>query len=176
MAVPSLDSMCTVVEYLTTSYRPDCEFVDGRLEIRNLGEYDHATVQSLLIAWFINHDKAWGLRTRGEVRVQVSESRFRVPDICVLRREDLIEQIIRRPPLVCIEVLCPEDTVQRMLLRLDDYRMMGIEHIWLIDPSTHKGYVFTSGGLNQPGDDTFAVPGTPIHVPLAEILAELGER
>jgi len=30
----------SVREYLTTSYRPDCDYVDGRIEERNVGEYD----------------------------------------------------------------------------------------------------------------------------------------
>jgi hypothetical protein len=39
----------SVEEYLSTSYRPDCDYVDGLVEERNLGEYDHAAVQSALL-------------------------------------------------------------------------------------------------------------------------------
>ena len=38
----------SVREYLGTSYRPDCEYIDGRIEERNLGEYDHGLVQIIL--------------------------------------------------------------------------------------------------------------------------------
>ena len=31
--------------YLTTSYEPDADYVDGVLEDRNVGEYDHNMVQ-----------------------------------------------------------------------------------------------------------------------------------
>ena len=34
--------------YLQTSYRPDCDFVDGVLEDRNVGERDHNRLQLLL--------------------------------------------------------------------------------------------------------------------------------
>jgi hypothetical protein len=33
--------------YLTTSYEPDVDYVDGVLEERNVGEYDHNIVQRL---------------------------------------------------------------------------------------------------------------------------------
>ena len=35
----------SVGEYLTTSYRPDCNYVDGVVVGRNAGEYDHAKLQ-----------------------------------------------------------------------------------------------------------------------------------
>ena len=31
--------------YLHTSYEPDAEFVDGEVELRPMGEFDHATWQ-----------------------------------------------------------------------------------------------------------------------------------
>ena len=31
----------TMDEYLHTMYHPDCDFVDGHLEERNLGEFEH---------------------------------------------------------------------------------------------------------------------------------------
>ena len=42
----------SVSEYLKTSYHPDCDYVDGRIEERNVGEHDHAAVQAALILWF----------------------------------------------------------------------------------------------------------------------------
>jgi hypothetical protein len=37
-----------VEEYLATSYRPDCDYVDGEIEERNVGEFDHSFLQGLL--------------------------------------------------------------------------------------------------------------------------------
>lgn len=42
----------SVSEYLHTSYQPDCDYVDGVIEERNLGELDDAAVQDSLLAWF----------------------------------------------------------------------------------------------------------------------------
>ena len=43
-----------VSEYLHSSYSPDCDYVDGELQERNVGELDHAEVQSALVQWFRN--------------------------------------------------------------------------------------------------------------------------
>jgi len=39
-------------EYLRTSYDPDCEYVDGEVVERNLGERDHSKLQGALTSWF----------------------------------------------------------------------------------------------------------------------------
>jgi hypothetical protein len=39
-----------IEEYLGTTYRPDCEYVDGEVRKRNVGKYEHARVQALLAA------------------------------------------------------------------------------------------------------------------------------
>jgi hypothetical protein len=36
-------SLVSVDQYLTTSYRPDCDYVDGVLLERNVGRFDHET-------------------------------------------------------------------------------------------------------------------------------------
>jgi hypothetical protein len=36
----------SVEEYLATTFRPDCDYVDGALAERNVGEWGHSIVQS----------------------------------------------------------------------------------------------------------------------------------
>ena len=81
MAVPALDQFMTVKEYLASSFEVDCDYVDGRLEERNLGEFDHARLQSLFDRWFGSHEADWEIVVVVEQRVQVSLTRFRVPDV-----------------------------------------------------------------------------------------------
>src|SRR5205807_8946761 len=86
-------------EYLSTSYRPDCDYVDGVVLERNLGEYDHGRLQYAACAYYENRRKEWGVRAVPEQRVQVSPTRFRVPDVCVVVGEPS-EQIFRTPPFI----------------------------------------------------------------------------
>ena len=106
-------TLISVEEYLVTSYRPDCDYVDGHIEERNLGEYDHARLQTAITIYFGSRQKQLGITVVVEQRVQVSPTRFRVPDVCVILGKTS-EQIFRTAPFLCIEVLSPEDRMKRV--------------------------------------------------------------
>lgn len=132
--------LTSLAEYLASSYHPDCDYVDGEVEERNLGEFDHAAVQAFLIAFFFQHREAWNLHALPEMRVKVSSERVRIPDVCLIRREQTTERVLTIPPLVLIEILSPEDRVVRYNERLSDYRHMGIRCVWVVDPANRIGY------------------------------------
>ena len=44
-------------EYLNTSYRPDCDYLDGELLDRNVGEWDHSRLQMLLSQYLFAREK-----------------------------------------------------------------------------------------------------------------------
>jgi Uma2 family endonuclease len=110
----------SVEEYLHTSYHPDCDYVDGEVLVRNLGEYDHARLQSVIAVHFENNYWSKGFIAVVEQRVQVAPTRFRVPDVCVTFAEKPMEQIFRKPPLLVIEILSPEDRVSTSQDKIDD--------------------------------------------------------
>src|SRR5580698_5691203 len=80
----TLSHLISVEEYLNTTYRPDVDFVDGEIEERNLGEFDHADLQSELNAVLRSHQKDWNVRVVVETRVRVSATRIHIPDVCIL--------------------------------------------------------------------------------------------
>jgi len=132
--------------YLRSSFEPDAEYVDGEIEERPVGAYDHAAWQEALLVYFREHNQEWNIRVKAELRVQVAETRFRVPDITVLDRDEPIEQIVTHAPIAVFEVLSPEDVMARMLTKLADYERMGIRGIFVIDPKGSK-YRFAKGSL-----------------------------
>ena len=161
----------SVSEYLNSSYSPDRDFVDGRVEERNVGEHDHAAVQAALILWFGQHQDEWNIEVLPEQRIRISATKFRVPDICLVSLSEPVEQILTRPPLACIEILSPEDTLRRMQERINDYRDLGVANIWVLDPATQRGYdCQASGFLNA---TEFAIPSTPIRLVLSELFARI---
>ena len=163
----------SVREYLTTSYRPDCDYVDGRIEERNVGEFDHSLLQTLLGYVFTSNRAAWGVLALTDVRVQVKATRFRVPDLTVVRADAPREQILTHPPLLVIEILSPEDRLSRTTERTDEYLDFGIEHIWIVDPARRLAYRVTRTGLELASGNEIAVPETPIRVALNDLFAEL---
>ncbi|MDP2997156.1 MAG: Uma2 family endonuclease [Bryobacterales bacterium] len=161
-------TLVPVAEYLARAYRPDREYVDGVLVERNVGEYDHARLQGLVLACFLRNERRWRIRAVPECRVQVKKSRFRIPDVSVLRAESPIEQIVETPPLLCVEVLSPEDRIAEMQERIDDYLAMGVEYVWMIDPRTRRAWITTNDGSREARDGILRA-GDLIQVPLAEL-------
>ncbi len=140
-------ALIPVEQYLRSDYEPDAEYVDGEVERRPIGEYDHSTWQQAIERWFLHHAKEWNVRVRCELRVQVSPTRYRVPDVVVFDRTRSVEQILTHPPVAVFEVLSPEDTISRLLLKFDDYEGMGIRNIFMLDPRNERAYQYAAGGL-----------------------------
>lgn len=163
----------SVREYLATSYRPDCDYVDGRIEERNVGAYEHGYLQTLLAHLFMNHQDDWGVRPLTDVRMQVSRTHFRVPDLMVLRRGAPRERIVTHPPLLVIEILSPEDRLGRFQDRIDDCLGFGVENIWIIDPERRTARRATRAGIHTVENNELTVPDTPIRVFFSELFAEL---
>ena len=124
--------------YLRSSYEPDAEYVDGEIEERPMGEFDHAAWQRAIMKWFLRYEENWNILVLPELRVRVATTRYRVPDITLLDRSRPTEQIITHPPLAIFEILSPEDRLQRLKRKLEDYRTMGIPEIWVIDPQDNS--------------------------------------
>ena len=133
----------TIAEYLSTEYEPDCDYVDGEVQERNLGEFDHARLQGAVFAFFYARRKEWGVCPVIEQRVQVSQTRFRVPDVCVMLGE-APGQIFRVAPFICVEVLSPEDRTSE---KIADYLKFGVQYVWILDPGTRKAFRCTPGAM-----------------------------
>ena len=110
-----------------------------------------------------------------ELRVQVAATRFRIPDVTVMRRSDPPDDIVRVAPLLCIEILSRDESLSELQERVDDYQAMGVEHIWVIDPWKRRAYVATSRHFEQPADQNLSIPGTRVIVSLIDVFAELDQ-
>lgn len=156
-------------QYLSTSYRPDCDYVDGVVLERHLGEKDHSKVQGALLGYLYSRRKEWGIHVFPEQRVQVRRTRFRVPDLCIVVGAEPGEQIFTKPPFICIEILSKDDAMTQMQERIDDYLDFGVGHVWLIDPRTRRAYDFTPEGMREAKDGVLRTVTPGIAIPLAEI-------
>ena len=76
--------LVSVEEYVHSSYDPDCDYVDGASVERNVGELDHSDLQSEIVTCFRARKRKSGIYAFAEQRVQISPSRFRIPDVCVV--------------------------------------------------------------------------------------------
>ncbi|MBS1854676.1 MAG: Uma2 family endonuclease [Acidobacteria bacterium] len=156
-------------EYLATNYRPDREYLGGELLERNVGEYDHARLQTEIAFYFRARLAQWGLRAVVEQRVQVAPDRFRVPDVCLTAAAHP-EQIFRKPPFACIEVLSPEDRLSEMQERVQDYLGFGVPYVWIVDPATRKAWRCTTTAMQEVAELRTENPETV--VPVAELFED----
>jgi Uma2 family endonuclease len=171
--MPSTPTLIPIEEYLRTSYHPDADYVDGEIEERNLGEFEHSALQSALNGWFWPRRHEWSIQPVTEQRIRINSSRVRICDIAILRADAPREKVTETPPLICIEILSPEDRLPCAQLVLADYFAMGVPNIWLIDPIRRLAYTYNATGLH-PGDPTYlTVPNTPIHLDLTEAFGAL---
>jgi Uma2 family endonuclease len=161
-------ALVPVEEYLATSYDPDCDYVDGELEDRNVGEKDHSKWQMALSSYMHVRRKQWGVSVFVEQRLRVSATRYRVPDICVTLGEPE-EQVFAGPPFLCVEILSPEDRAVRVQERIVDYLRFGVRYIWVIDPRSRVAVIYTNSTMQTVEDGVLRTSDPDIAVPLAEV-------
>ena len=111
--------------YLNTVYRPDRDYVDGRLEKRNVGEFDRSKLQVAIARYIAERGEQFRVAIYPEIRVQVAPERFRVADLCCVRSKP-VSEIVTEPPVLVIEILSPRDTVPQTEDHIDDYLAMGV--------------------------------------------------
>ncbi len=169
----NLSNLISIEEYLSTTYRPDVDYVDGEIEERNLGEFDHADLQFAIATLLRNKQRDWCIRVVGETRVRVSPTRVRIPDVCVLSASLPRERIITHPPLLCVEALSPRDTLKAMRKRIQDFFDMGVKDIWIFDPETRTAHVCTASATTEHRSGALRVANTKIALSIEEVFSTL---
>ena len=163
------DTLISVKEYLNTSYRPDCEYIEGTILERNVGEKDHSSAQMRLSAYLFIRREQWKIHVYPEQRVQVKSNRFRVPDVCVIVGEAPSEQIFIRPPFLCVEILSKDDRMREMLERVNDYLTFGVSYVWLLDPRTRRAQIYDASGVHEMKDGMLWTSDPDVLVPLDQL-------
>jgi Uma2 family endonuclease len=171
MASPTAIS---VDEYLHTSYRPDCDYVDGEVVERNVGEYKHSLLQIILGSYFRELSRRVPIRVASELRIRVSTTRFRIPDLLVMLKSQRGEPVLTRPPFLCIEIVSPEDRMAKLIEPVKEYLEFGVTYVWIVDPETRTAYSYTTQeGLQVRARLATANPEIVVSMP--ELFAELDE-
>jgi Uma2 family endonuclease len=166
-------TLISVEEYLHTMYHPDCDYVDGEVIERNMGEQAHSTTQGEFLFYFRSRRREWNVFVFPEQRIQVMPNRFRIPDLCIYVGEKPKEEVFRTPPFICIEILSPEDRIERIQERIDDYLKFGVPYVWVVNPRSRRAWVYTADSIYEAKDGILKTEKPELSVPLAEIFAAL---
>jgi|SRR5579872_2080865 len=146
-------TLIPVEEYLNTSYDPDVEYVDGVLVERNVGDWLHSLIQrNLILALSRRYPLLYAVP---ELRSQTKETRYRLPDVCVLFTPPATKYLLGAAH-IAIEILSEDDRMSMMLEKLEEYAAQGVPHIWLIDPRLQRISIYDGGNLKVVKGDTIS--------------------
>lgn len=160
-------------EYLHTSYEPDCEWIDGEIRERGMPDEYHSAIQFFFLQYFASLRAELGVRVRPELRLRVASRRYRIPDVLLLPDSAPFQAVPDTPPLLCIEVLSPDDRAGELQEKIDDYLAMGVGAIWVINPRLRKAYIVDRGAMIPVQELT--IPETEIRIGIDQVFAELDE-
>lgn len=146
-AQPNAPSLVPVEEYLSTSYEPEVEFVDGVLVDRGMPTELHGIFQLLLGAYLLAFCEQFGFAVSSETRTEiVKRQRYRVPDL-VVASVPVEEGIITRVPWLVVEINSPGDRIGSMMKRFEDLESLGVRHILWVDPIEKTLHRYQNGAL-----------------------------
>lgn len=108
--------------------------------------------------------------------MQISATRYRVPDTCLLRAEQLPDRIVEQPPLLCIEVLSPEDRFSRVRTKCQDYLTMGVPEVWIFDPESRTAYTLKGDTMTEHRTGLLRLESLGLEIEMTEIFGILEDR
>jgi Uma2 family endonuclease len=156
-----------VGEYLRTSFEgSDCEYLDGEIVERNMGELPHGDVQLNLGTLLRQMRKRLGLRVVPEIQIQISPTRYRVADLAVWRDDNIGIGIPAVAPFLVVEILSPEDRMVRMLPKIQEYLSIGVEWIWIVDPQEQSALLYSQKNPAGAVCDVLRTESPEIEIPL----------
>jgi Uma2 family endonuclease len=80
-------------------------------------------------------------------------------------------------PLLCIEILSPEDRLSRTLIKCQAFFRLGTPECWIFNPEQRSALVLRPDGtMTTHHEGSLTLAGTAISVPLAGIFAVLDEE
>ena len=167
-------------EYLTTTYEPDREFVDGVLVRRNVGTQSHGLLQTILAIYFGQYRKSHGIKVFTATRLQVDRAtgRHRIPDVMVLETPYQKGKVVVDVPAVVVEIKSPDDTFDDIVDRCFDYENFGARNILVMDPDNKRAWLFEHGNLRLLAGTsvTLNLQHTTLDFRFAEMFSELDEE
>src|SRR5580698_841828 len=100
-------TLTSVEEYLSTDYKPACDYIDGVLRQKSMPTWKHGRIQSRLLVLldrgFAQFDGAV------EITCRIRPGKYLVPDVIVQRRDHVQDPYPTDPVHLCVEVLSPDD-------------------------------------------------------------------
>jgi Uma2 family endonuclease len=151
------------------------EYVDGRLEyMPPCGEIQQRVTTDVVFQlrrWTESHPEfVVGTNEAG----MILGGDVRGADAAVWRAAPARPGFARTPPVLAVEVVGKDETLEMMLEKAGWYLAHGVDTVWTVDPMTHKVHVTTAGGTAVVDDRLPAPSSLPGLTPLvADLFRQL---
>jgi Uma2 family endonuclease len=158
-------AVVSVEEYLATTYKPACDYVDGVLYQKSMPTWEHGSIQSQLSALIQQGFPQF--KAGSEVTVQIRTGKYLVPDLIVQHRDRIQKPYPTVPVHLCVEILSPEDRLSAVFGKCEDYHAWGVETVWIVDPEEPRAWEFLKGHrpVEVPLTGSLTAPGISISLP-----------
>ncbi len=145
MAIAPAFPPVTVEEYLRTEYEPRCEYLDGVLKPKAMGDRKHSRLQALLISYLMSQEEHYSFLTQPELHSRVTPTRFRISDVCVLTSppSDGRYATVDAPALFTVEIVSEGEPWSDTRDKFQDHLAMGVRTVIIADP-TNKTVMLAS--------------------------------
>jgi len=162
-------TLVPVEEYLRTTYKPACDYIDGVLRPKAMPTRKHGLIQARLTQLL---NMGWpALEAVSEMSVRIREGKYLVPDVLVQRRTNIQDPYATEPVLACVEILSPDDRFSDVVAKCEDYLAWGAEGAWIIDPQTRQAWECQTGG--RPHEVTDVLTVAEFSISISELFAPL---
>jgi Uma2 family endonuclease len=163
----------SIADFIAGKYSREWELVDGSLKERRVGGFDHGRLQMLLGGWFLQNESLWGAIVLAKMDTITTPTRFRKPDVAVARFGRTPDRLVAGEDVAIlnIEILSPGDTFREMQEKCEEYRAMGTPGMWIIDPQSRTGQMWTGSSWME--SSRLTVPGSPIYADLPQLFGRL---
>jgi Uma2 family endonuclease len=166
----------TFEEYLTYDDNTDnrYELEDGELILMNPPTFRHAFIIRFLTNSFeaqISHRSLPWVTLSG-IGVRTSVNRSRIPDLCIVNREQILDldvSAVLESAIIAVEIVSPESKNRDYRFKRSEYSVVGIPEYWIVDPAEQKVVILNLvEGLYE---ETEYRENTPI---VSQIFPEMG--
>jgi Uma2 family endonuclease len=166
-----LASGIAVEEYLATTYKPACEYLDGVLRQKPMPTWKHGELQSWLAELIRKGFR--GFAAGSEVTVRIREGKYFIPDIIVQRRDRLQAPYPTEPVHLCIEILSPDDRSSEVFAKCEEYHAWGVAMTWIVDPDNERAWEYARGERPHEVASGGSLTAEGIAIPLSEVFSVL---
>ena len=161
----------TAEQYLHMTFEHDAEYVNGEIVERSMPDNVHSLIQFLILMEIGRLIRSHPLFPRPELRLQLEPRVFRIPDISVFAGQPPHESVPSTPPLLVIEILSKDDRHHHLMEKLEEYRVWGVQNIWVVDPLAKRFALYTEARLQYVS--SLALAGYPFELTPSVLFSDL---